>query len=310
MAVFEPDGSLAGRFGDEGGEDGQFRFPQGLAVDLDGRIYVADSLNSRVQVFDSPLSQLAPPRDAEDLAVGVALDAAEPGPLRHSLTDWRVRLDGMLLTVGFAEYFGATGGLRRWGWPTSDPLRESPDVISQWFQRGVMDWNLDTLSGTRKVFARPVWDLIGGGRGGAPNLGIEPTVLSDQQGMIVGTWGHRVSNVAIDGTVTGFLDFFEAFGGALAFGAPRTEARPDTGAPGTIIAPGAEAGVIRQYFQNAVLESWPGSREPVQLRLLGDALRNRQFPDDSWRLLAPFADAEFVQRGDARDIPHVGAAPA
>ncbi len=310
VAVFEPDGSLAGRFGGEGSGGAEFRFPQGLAVDFDGRIYVADSLNGRVQIFDSPLSQLAPPRDAEDLAVGVALDAAVPGPLRHSLTDWRVRLDGMLLTVGFAEYFGATGGLRRWGWPTSDPLRESPDVISQWFQRGVMDWNLDTVSGTRKVFARPVWDLIGGGRGGAPNLGIEPTVLSDQQGMIVGTWGHRVSNVAIDGTVTGFLDFFEAFGGALAFGAPRTEARPDTGAPGTIIAPGAEAGVIRQYFQNAVLESWPGSREPVQLRLLGDALRNRQFPNDSWRLLAPFADAEFVQRGDTRDIPHVGVAAA
>ena len=308
VAVFEPDGALAGRFGGEGSEDGQFRFPQDLAVDFDGRIYVADSLNSRVQVFDSPLSQLAPPREAEDLAVGVALADAAPGPLRHSLTDWRVRLDGTLLTVGFAEYFRTTGGLRRWGWPTSDPLRERPGVISQWFQRGVLDWNLDTVTGTRQIFARPVWDYIGGGRGGAPNLGIEPSVLSDQEGVIVGTWGHRVSNFAIDGAVTGFLDFFEAMGGSLMFGAPRTEARLDTGAPGTIIAPGAEAGVVRQYFQNAVFESWPGSGEPVQLRLLGDTLRNRQFPNDSWQLLAPFADAEFVQRGEIRDFSRVGAA--
>lgn len=308
VAVFEPDGALVGRFGAEGVEEIEFRFPQGIAVDGDGLIYVADSLNSRVQVFDSPLSQAAPPPEAEDLAVGIALADAAPGPLRHSLTDWRVRLDGELLTAGFATYFGATGGLRRWGYPTSDPWREVPGVISQWFQRGVMDWNLDTFSGKRKVFARPAWDLIGGGRDGAPNLGIEPTVFSNQEGVIVGTWGHRVSNFAVDGNETGFLDFFEQFGGALAFGAPRTEARVDTGAPGTIIAPGAEPGVIRQYFQNAVFESWPHSGEPVQLRLLGDALRDRKYPDGAWRTLPAFLDSEFVRGGEARNFPRLATA--
>jgi len=308
VAVFEPDGTLVGRFGSEGVEESEFRFPQGIAVAGDGLFYVADSLNSRVQVFESPLSQAAPPPEAEDLAVGIALADAASGPLRHSLTDWRVRLDGELLTAGFATYFEATGGLRRWGYPTSDPWREAPGVISQWFQRGVMDWNLDTFSGKRKVFARPAWDLIGGGRDGAPNLGIEPTLFSDQEGVIVGTWGHRVSNFAVDGTVTGFLDFFEQFGGALAFGAPRTEARVDTGAPGTIIAPGAEPGVIRQYFQNSVFESWPHSGESVQLRLLGDALRNRKYPHGSWRMLPAFHDSEFVRSGEARNFPRLGAA--
>lgn len=308
VAVFEPDGALVGRFGGEGVEESEFRFPQGIAVDGDGRIYVADSLNSRVQVFESPLSQAAPPPEAEDLAVGIALADAASGPLRHSLTDWRVRLDGELLTAGFATYFSATGGLRRWGYPTSDPWREVPGVISQWFQRGVMDWNLDTFSGKRKVFARPAWDLIGGGRDGAPNLGIEPTVFSNQEGVIVGTWGHRVSNFAVDGSETGFLDFFEQFGGALAFGAPRTEARVDTGAPGTIIAPGAEPGVIRQYFQNAVFESWPHSGEPVQLRLLGDALRDRKYPDGAWRTLPAFLDSEFVRGGEARNFPRLATA--
>jgi len=308
VAVFEPDGSLVGRFGEEGVEESEFRFPQGIAVDGDGRIYVADSLNSRIQIFESPLSQSTPPPETDDLAVGLALADAAGGPLRHSLTDWRVRLDGELLTAGFAAYFEETGGLRRWGYPTSDPWREEPGVISQWFQRGVMDWNLDTFSGKRRVFARPAWDLIGGGRDGAPNLGIEPTVFSNQEGVIVGTWGHRVSNFAIDGAETGFLDFFEAFGGALAFGAPRTEARVDTGAPGTIIAPGAEPGVIRQYFQNAVFESWPHSGETVQLRLLGDALRDRKFPNGAWRALTPFLDADFVRRGEIRQFPLRGAA--
>ena len=36
VAVFEPDGSLVGRFGSEGVEESQFRFPQGIAVDADG----------------------------------------------------------------------------------------------------------------------------------------------------------------------------------------------------------------------------------------------------------------------------------
>ena len=96
--------------------------------------------------------------------------------------------------------------------------------------------------------------------------------------------------------------------GALAIGAPRTEARVDTGAPGTIIAPGAEPGVIRQYFQNAVFESWPHSGDSVQLRLLGDALRNRKYPDGAWRMLPAFLDSDFVRGGEARNFPRLGTA--
>ncbi len=305
VAVFEPDGSLVGRFGGEGGGGARFRFPQDLAVDADGRMYVADSLNNRVQIFDSSLSQLAPPPDAADLAVGVALFDAAAGPLPHSLTDWRVRLAGQLLTVDFASFYRATGGLMRWGWPISDPLQDRPGVVSQWFQRGVMDWDLDAFTGKRQIFPRPVWDFIGGGQGGAPDLGIEASVLSDQEGPVIGTWSHRVSNSAIDGTPVGFLDFFENLGGQPMFGAPRTEARADTGAAGTVFAPGAILGVVRQYFQNAVFESWPETNEPVRLRLLGDTLRNWQFPDGAWQQLAPFADGESVKRGEVREFPLV-----
>jgi DNA-binding beta-propeller fold protein YncE len=37
--------------GDEGLADGMFRYPEGLAADRTGRIYVADRVNNRVQVF-------------------------------------------------------------------------------------------------------------------------------------------------------------------------------------------------------------------------------------------------------------------
>lgn len=40
------------QFGQDGSDPGQFRRPQGIAVDSQGRIYVADTENHRIQVFD------------------------------------------------------------------------------------------------------------------------------------------------------------------------------------------------------------------------------------------------------------------
>ena len=40
-------------FGSEGTGDGQFREPHGMAVDSSGNIYVADTGNHRIQVFDT-----------------------------------------------------------------------------------------------------------------------------------------------------------------------------------------------------------------------------------------------------------------
>jgi DNA-binding beta-propeller fold protein YncE len=40
-------------FGSAGSGDGEFNNPNGIAVDTDGSIYVADSSNHRIQVFDS-----------------------------------------------------------------------------------------------------------------------------------------------------------------------------------------------------------------------------------------------------------------
>ena len=48
-----PEGSILKlSFGTQGEEDGQFWFPNGIAVDEQGRIYVADSNNGRMQAFD------------------------------------------------------------------------------------------------------------------------------------------------------------------------------------------------------------------------------------------------------------------
>ena len=47
------DGSLQQTIGRRGDGDGQFNFPTNLTVDRKGRLYVADTLNFRVQVFDA-----------------------------------------------------------------------------------------------------------------------------------------------------------------------------------------------------------------------------------------------------------------
>lgn len=48
---FAPDGRLLLSWGEAGAEPGQFHIPHGIAIDRDGRVFVADRENSRIQIF-------------------------------------------------------------------------------------------------------------------------------------------------------------------------------------------------------------------------------------------------------------------
>ncbi len=52
VAVFKTDGTPLFYFGKKGQEPGEFKSPLGLTVDTRGRIYVADTGNHRIQIFD------------------------------------------------------------------------------------------------------------------------------------------------------------------------------------------------------------------------------------------------------------------
>ena len=48
---FSADGELLASWGEQGGDFGEFNLPHGIAVDRQGRVYVCDRENSRIQIF-------------------------------------------------------------------------------------------------------------------------------------------------------------------------------------------------------------------------------------------------------------------
>ena len=51
VQIFDQNGKFLFKFGSKGTENGQFKRPEDLAIDPQGRIYVCDTGNSRIQVF-------------------------------------------------------------------------------------------------------------------------------------------------------------------------------------------------------------------------------------------------------------------
>ena len=227
------------------------------------------------------------------------LSAPDNPQLRHNVPRLSVTVDGQTLTADFQDFYDRTGGLQRWGFPTSEVHIEETGTLTQYYQRGVVDFHRRPDLGDIYVLERRLtWDYFGGGAGGSPDLGVEPGTQNNNSGEQLGPWNHKVSNFSVGGVRVGFLDFFNAFGGVQAFGFPKTEARVDTNAPGTVHIAAATPGFTRQYFQAAVMEYHPhDSQDPVKLRLLGDDLRNQRYPGNAWQGFSAFNEAAALTAG-------------
>ena len=225
--------------------------------------------------------------------------------LKHNIPDLEVMIGDLVLPAGFLAHFRATGAVERWGYPTSEVLVLEPNTLTQFYQRGVVDFH--NLGAGWVVERRLAWDYVGGGRGGSTDQGVEEGITNPNPGRPSGPWGHKVANLAIDGTEVGFADFYERLGGVSAFGYAKTDARKDGDRAGTLQIPGATPGFIRQYFQAAVLEYHPSDTgNPVKLTLLGDTLRGLLVA--GWENEPGFARAERLLTGEEYAVPVLSAA--
>ena len=234
-------------------------------------------------------------------------------PLQHNVVNLAGQYaDATPYEANFLDNFTNTGGIERWGYPTSAVFEETSGTLTQYYQRGVVDWQPPPGGGSHSFQRRLAWDYLGGGLGGATDLGVELHLTNPNPGDEFGPWGHKVANTSVEGVTIGFADFFHRLGGIASFGFPKTDARRDTHPQADLHTPGRQPDErIRQYFQAAVLEYHPESPEsPVKLSLLGDTLRDRRYPLGAWRQYLAFGPETSLAVGDpiapgpARRGPH------
>jgi hypothetical protein len=281
---------------DDEDTDNTLHLAYGLLGDVDGTTTLTTVLDIvpvtiRDASYEAPATApTAPESSFESIVVTQSEYVEAPGneDLKHNISNLTVTVGGNAVSANFLDVYNATGGLERWGYPTSEVV-EIPGVgLTQFFQRGALH-----LAGNESITRLLAWDYVGGGLGGSTDQGVEAAPeAAPEGGEQIGAFGHYVANVDADGNATGFLDFFNRLGGVAAFGFPKTEARADTGADGTLMEPGTTAGFTRQYFQAAVFQlAEDGS---VQLTLLGDTLRGILVPG--------FADIDAFGAADALSV--------
>ena len=261
---------------------------------MDSKVYL--DFDRWAVAFTRPASSEAHLTEIEFRSITVTGVRYDP-ILQHNIPNLRVRVDGLPQDVNFLDFYDRTGGLTRWGYATSEVLEETPGTLTQYYQRGVVDWH-QAADGSWRLERRLAWDYVGGGQGGSVDQGVEPGLTNPNPGDVVGEWGHKVSNYSVEGLYTGFKDFFDRLGGADSFGHAKTDARYDDHPQAVLHAPDTDLHWIRQYFQAGVLEYHPEDPgDPVKLTLLGDTLRNLQYPGEAWRGLSAFLPADPLTEG-------------
>ena len=162
---------------------------------------------------------VAAPAAARELGFGVAATAQVTavryyGELQHNILDLSGTFtNGASFEANFLANFDRTGGVERWGFPTSEIFEETRGTLTQYYQRGVVDWQPPPQGGRHTFQRRLAWDHLGGGLGGSIDQGVEPGFTNPHPGEVLGPWGHKVANHSVEGVSIGFAEFFHRLGG-------------------------------------------------------------------------------------------------
>ncbi len=255
-------------------------------------------------------------------AVGpfVVADARFESRLNHNILD--VAMSGSPTQPTFKQQFSDDGDIERWGYPTSEILEEENGNLTQYFQRGVIDWHASPTCGAAHCMERRLtWDYFGGGAGGSKDQMAESNLTTPPgPAGFFPEFNHTVSNTSIDNppVQTGFFDFFNRLHGKGAFGVPKTEARYDDDPRTSVHVSEVESvsyqkHFVRQYFQAAVMEYHPENlgnpSQLIQLRLLGDDLRDLNYPQEAWKAFRSFRSATQIAAGQPYEVERVRMGP-
>jgi len=186
-----------------------------------------------------------------DMLAAVADGSLTSGQKVFPASSWWAAQTGHSVSGDYLRYLKANGDVDNVGLPRTeiiaDPVTQWPRT--QYFQRLV----LDSHDECRCLQRRLLGDLLYPGSSPAVANPNDPNVWYFSQ------TGHTVSDVAPDGTVTGFKAYFDSHGREDAFAYPKEE-------------PVLRNGRWTQRFQAAVFEYHAENAAPytVELELLGD----------------------------------------
>ena len=120
---------------------------------------ILDAVQLTISDTSTPAEPVAPASVFESLVVtGVHFDTG----LEHNIPNLLVTVGGEVTNVNFLDFYNATGGLARWGLPSTEVVEVEDGTLTQFYQRGVIDYH-DTGSGY-VMERRLAWDYVGGGR--------------------------------------------------------------------------------------------------------------------------------------------------
>ena len=125
--------------------------------------------------------------------------------LRHNVPNLVVFADGQQRSADFKGYFENTGAIERWGLPISEVFEEERGALTQYYQRGAVDFHKRSdLGGGWVLERRLTWDYMGGGAAGSVDMGVELNITNPNNGELTGPWGHKISNLDTQGEDDGF----------------------------------------------------------------------------------------------------------
>lgn len=271
FTAFVPSGGAATRALDKAGKSVTLAPVEGgYKVDLAPATHDTDTRDPSILMIGGDPVILIQEGAGTDTPLPREVDACFGAPGMGE-TGWKADT-GFGVSGAWLDFYQANGGLTIFGYPRSpaivDPLDDKQCV--QYFQRAVLEWHPENPPPFRiqrrlltQLLTEPADPAIEPSGPNGPDVWY---FAKGPQGL-----GHAVSNLAPDGTRTGFKDFFDRYGRETTFGYPMEEPKPR----GDLWTQRFQAGLLEYHPENDREGLKPGTDLPwrtwsVELRLLGD----------------------------------------